>query len=84
MFLEDYIGNTPLVTLQRLDPVGSNRISLKLEGNNPAGSVKDRPAYSMINNAEYLPGNIPPIALEQQIFLFDIVIEAGVHKKQVN
>lgn len=52
MFLEDYIGNTPLVTLQRLDPAGGNRISLKLEGNNPAGSVKDRPAYSMIKNAE--------------------------------
>jgi len=52
MFLEDYIGNTPLVTLQRLDPVGGNRISLKLEGNNPAGSVKDRPAYSMIKYAE--------------------------------
>jgi len=40
MFLEDYIGNTPLVTLQRLDPVGSNRISLKLEGNNPAGITR--------------------------------------------
>ncbi|GBF28567.1 cysteine synthase B [bacterium MnTg03] len=52
MFLEDYIGNTPLVTLQRLDPGGGNRISLKLEGNNPAGSVKDRPAYSMIKYAE--------------------------------
>jgi len=52
MFLEDYIGNTPLVTLQRLDPAGGNRISLKLEGNNPAGSVKDRPAYSMIKYAE--------------------------------
>ena len=52
MFLEDYIGNTPLVTLQRMDPVSGNLISLKLEGNNPAGSVKDRPAYSMIKNAE--------------------------------
>ena len=52
MFLEDYIGNTPLVTLQRLDSSGSNRISLKLEGNNPAGSVKDRPAYGMIRHAE--------------------------------
>ncbi len=52
MFLEDYIGNTPLVTLQRLNPNSSNRISLKLEGNNPAGSVKDRPAYSMIDNAQ--------------------------------
>ncbi len=52
MFLEDYIGNTPLVTLQRLDPDNGNCISLKLEGNNPAGSVKDRPAYSMIKNAQ--------------------------------
>jgi cysteine synthase B len=52
MFLEDYIGNTPLVTLQRLNPVSGNRISVKLEGNNPAGSVKDRPAYSMIKHAE--------------------------------
>jgi cysteine synthase B len=52
MLLEDYIGNTPLVTLQRLGRASSNRISLKLEGNNPAGSVKDRPAYSMIKYAE--------------------------------
>jgi cysteine synthase B len=52
MFLEDYIGNTPLVTLQRMDPASENHISLKLEGNNPAGSVKDRPAYSMIKYAE--------------------------------
>ncbi len=57
MFLDDYIGNTPLITLQRLNPANGNRISLKLEGNNPAGSVKDRPAYSMINNAE-LRGDI--------------------------
>ncbi|MCP4432469.1 MAG: cysteine synthase CysM [Gammaproteobacteria bacterium] len=52
MFLEDYIGNTPLVTLQRLNPNPSNRISLKLEGDNPAGSVKDRPALSMIRYAQ--------------------------------
>lgn len=52
MFLEDYIGNTPLVTLQRLNPNSSNRILLKLEGNNPAGSVKDRPALSMIRYAQ--------------------------------
>jgi len=52
MFLEDYIGNTPLVTLRRLAGKSSNIISLKLEGNNPAGSVKDRPAYSMIQYAE--------------------------------
>jgi cysteine synthase B len=52
MFLQDYIGNTPLVTLQRLGAGKSNRISVKLEGNNPAGSVKDRPAFSMIYQAE--------------------------------
>jgi cysteine synthase B len=52
MLLEDYIGNTPLVTLQRLNPNASNRISLKLEGNNPAGSVKDRPALGMIHYAQ--------------------------------
>lgn len=52
MLLQDYIGNTPLVTLQRLGNVNGNVISVKLEGNNPAGSVKDRPAYSMIKNAE--------------------------------
>ena len=52
MFLQDYIGNTPLVTLQRLNAGIGNRISVKLEGNNPAGSVKDRPAYSMIKHAE--------------------------------
>lgn len=52
MFLQDYIGNTPLVTLQRLGKETGNRISVKLEGNNPAGSVKDRPAFSMIDRAE--------------------------------
>ena len=52
MFLQDYIGNTPLVTLQRLGAGNGNTISVKLEGNNPAGSVKDRPAYSMIHHAE--------------------------------
>ncbi|UCH41324.1 MAG: cysteine synthase CysM [Gammaproteobacteria bacterium] len=52
MFLQDYIGNTPLVTLQRLGAGRGNRISVKLEGNNPAGSVKDRAAYSMIRHAE--------------------------------
>lgn len=59
MFLEDYIGNTPLVTLQRMANSGGNKISLKLEGNNPAGSVKDRPAYNMIKQAE-LRGEISP------------------------
>jgi len=59
MFLEDYIGNTPLATLQRLNPNVSNRISLKLEGNNPAGSVKDRPALSMIKQAQ-ARGEISP------------------------
>jgi S-sulfo-L-cysteine synthase (O-acetyl-L-serine-dependent) len=60
MKLEDYIGNTPLVTLQRLGiENSSNKIMLKLEGNNPAGSVKDRPALSMIQHAE-LRGDIKP------------------------
>jgi cysteine synthase B len=46
--LADFIGNTPLVRLQRLPGAGNNAILVKLEGNNPAGSVKDRPAYNMI------------------------------------
>ena len=46
------IGNTPLVRLQRLGVPGRNLILGKLEGNNPAGSVKDRPALSMIQEAE--------------------------------
>ncbi|MYB89573.1 MAG: cysteine synthase CysM [Proteobacteria bacterium] len=50
--LEKFVGNTPLVRLQRLPGSTSNRILAKLEGNNPAGSVKDRPALSMIVEAE--------------------------------
>ncbi len=50
--LESFIGNTPLVKLQRLSGNPSNIILGKLEGNNPAGSVKDRPALSMIKHAE--------------------------------
>jgi cysteine synthase B len=50
--LEATIGNTPLVQLQRLPGAGGNKILVKLEGNNPAGSVKDRPALSMIKHAE--------------------------------
>jgi cysteine synthase B len=50
--LEDFVGNTPLVRLQRLPGKTSNAILAKLEGNNPAGSVKDRPALSMIQHAE--------------------------------
>ncbi len=60
MNLEDYIGNTPLVTLQRLGTENpNNSILVKLEGNNPAGSVKDRPALSMIKQAE-ARGDIRP------------------------
>lgn len=51
-FLADTIGNTPLVRLTRLPGIGGNTLLAKLEGNNPAGSVKDRPAYSMIRRAE--------------------------------
>ncbi len=50
--LEATVGNTPLVRLQRLPGTSSNTILVKLEGNNPAGSVKDRPALSMIRHAE--------------------------------
>jgi cysteine synthase B len=50
--IESCVGNTPLVRLQRLNPNPANEILLKLEGNNPAGSVKDRPAMSMIRRAE--------------------------------
>ncbi len=57
--LEDFVGNTPLVKLQRMAGNTSNTILLKLEGNNPAGSVKDRPAYSMIKGAE-ARGQIKP------------------------
>jgi S-sulfo-L-cysteine synthase (O-acetyl-L-serine-dependent) len=57
--LDDFVGNTPLVALQRMNPNESNTILLKLEGNNPAGSVKDRPAYSMILRAEQR-GDIKP------------------------
>jgi S-sulfo-L-cysteine synthase (O-acetyl-L-serine-dependent) len=50
--IEDCIGNTPLVRLQRLPGLTGNRVLAKLEGDNPAGSVKDRPALSMISEAE--------------------------------
>jgi cysteine synthase B len=57
--IEAYVGNTPLVRLQRLPGDTSNIIMAKLEGNNPAGSVKDRPAMSMIKHAE-ARGDIKP------------------------
>ncbi len=50
--IEDFVGNTPLVKLKRMPGETSNTILLKLEGNNPAGSVKDRPALTMIRRAE--------------------------------
>lgn len=57
--IENFVGNTPLVRLQRLPGDTSNIILVKLEGNNPAGSVKDRPALSMIKHAE-ARGDIKP------------------------
>jgi S-sulfo-L-cysteine synthase (O-acetyl-L-serine-dependent) len=57
--LSDSVGNTPLVRLARLPGTTSNVILAKLEGNNPAGSVKDRPALSMIVEAEQR-GTIKP------------------------
>ncbi len=50
--IEAFVGNTPLVRLQRLPGETSSAVLAKLEGNNPAGSVKDRPAMSMIRHAE--------------------------------
>ncbi|SEN39446.1 cysteine synthase B [Pseudomonas sp. ok272] len=64
--IADCVGNTPLVRLQRLPGATSNTLLLKLEGNNPAGSVKDRPALSMITRAE----------LRGQIQAGDTLIEA--------
>ena len=57
--LESTIGNTPLAKIKRLNNSDDGNIFLKLEGNNPAGSVKDRPAFYMINEAE-ISGKIKP------------------------
>src|SRR5450755_3756477 len=57
--LEDFVGNTPLVRLVRLPGSTDNLVLAKLEGNNPAGSVKDRPALSMIRRAQER-GDIKP------------------------
>ncbi|MEQ1666344.1 MAG: pyridoxal-phosphate dependent enzyme, partial [Bdellovibrionales bacterium] len=57
--IQDYVGNTPLVKLKRIPGKTSNTLLAKLEGNNPAGSVKDRPALSMIMRAQQR-GTIKP------------------------
>ena len=57
--LESFVGNTPLVKLNRINTNPTSNVLVKLEGNNPAGSVKDRPALSMIKHAE-LRGDIKP------------------------
>ena len=57
--LEDYVGRTPLVRLKRINAGRNNVILAKLEGNNPAGSVKDRPALSLVMRAE-ARGQIKP------------------------
>ncbi len=57
--IEHFVGNTPLVRLKRIPGTTSNVLLAKLEGNNPAGSVKDRPALSMIMQAEKR-GDIKP------------------------
>ena len=57
--IEKFVGNTPLVRLQRLVQSSTSTVLVKLEGNNPAGSVKDRPALSMIMRAEQR-GDIKP------------------------
>lgn len=50
--IEDFVGNTPLALLKRIPGATTNQLLVKLEGNNPAGSVKDRPALNMIRAAE--------------------------------
>jgi len=85
--LIDFVGNTPLVELQRLNSNPNVKIFAKLEGNNPAGSVKDRPALNMIQSAlergdikagtklvEATSGNTG-IALAMIARLFDLEIE---------
>ena len=57
--IEDFVGHTPLVRLQRLASHTNSQVLVKLEGNNPAGSVKDRPALNMISQAE-ARGEIKP------------------------
>ncbi|MBE7528023.1 MAG: pyridoxal-phosphate dependent enzyme, partial [Burkholderiales bacterium] len=57
--IESFIGHTPLVRLRHIPGETGNIILAKLEGNNPAGSVKDRPAYSMIMRAQQR-GDIRP------------------------
>lgn len=57
--IESFVGSTPLARLQRLPGETCNNVLVKLEGNNPAGSVKDRPALSMIKQAE-LRGDVKP------------------------
>lgn len=57
--IEDFVGHTPLVRLQRLASHTNSQVLVKLEGNNPAGSVKDRPALNMITQAE-ARGDIKP------------------------
>lgn len=57
--LEDFVGHTPLVRLKRMARGRNNVVLVKLEGNNPGGSVKDRPALSMIRRAE-ARGDIRP------------------------
>ena len=59
MYVENYVGNTPLVKLKRMVSPSVGNVFLKLEGNNPAGSVKDRPALSMIKRAQE-KGKIKP------------------------
>jgi len=58
--IENFVGNTPLVRLKHLPGTTNNVILAKLEGNNPAGSVKDRPALSMISHAQKR-GEIKPV-----------------------
>jgi len=83
--IDNFIGNTPLVRLQRLPGTTTNSVLVKLEGNNPAGSVKDRPALSMIRRAEergeIRPGDtlIEPTSGNTGIALAMVAAMGGYH-----
>ena len=82
--IADCIGNTPLVRLQRLAGDTTNTLLLKLEGNNPAGSVKDRPALSMIARAEgrgqIQAGDTLYVNRAPQVYVYGEVQRAGAYR----
>lgn len=81
--LEHFVGNTPLVRLQRLPGETTNTLLVKLEGNNPAGSVKDRPALSMIKHAQERGDIKPGDSLIEATSGNTGIALAGLHRQAV-